>query len=38
LDGVFGHPSLMSDGVHPNDAGYAVVAERVRRVVEPLLK
>jgi acyl-CoA thioesterase I len=38
LDGVFGHPSLMSDGIHPNDAGYALVAERVRRVLEPLLK
>ena len=38
LKSVFSHPSLMSDGIHPNDAGYAVVAERVRRAVEPLLK
>lgn len=35
---VWGHPVLMSDGIHPNAAGYAVLAEDVRRVVEPLLE
>lgn len=29
LDGIFGKPSLMADLIHPNDAGYALVAERI---------
>lgn len=33
LDGVFGDPRLMSDTIHPNDVGYAIMAERI----EPLL-
>jgi acyl-CoA thioesterase I len=37
LDGLFGDQRYMSDAVHPNDAGYAIVAERVYRVLEPLL-
>lgn len=38
LEDIFSRPSLMSDGIHPNDAGYAVMAGRVRDEVEPLLK
>lgn len=33
LGGVIGRPSLMSDLVHPNNSGYAIVAERVARYV-----
>lgn len=39
LDGVAGEPELMQDdGIHPNAKGHAVIAGRVRPVVEPLLK
>ncbi|MBX2866385.1 arylesterase [Candidatus Kaiserbacteria bacterium] len=38
LDGLFGNPQLMSDGIHPNDAGYAIIAERVGRVLEPIVR
>ncbi len=30
LSGILGNPSLMSDEIHPNDTGYAILAERVR--------
>lgn len=29
LNGVFGHQDLMSDQIHPNDAGYAKVADKI---------
>ncbi len=38
LEDVFGRPSRMADAVHPNDAGYAVMAERVAKTVKPLLE
>ena len=34
LDGIFGHASFMADEIHPNDVGYAKMADRV----EPLLR
>ena len=38
LDGVAGDPALNQvDGIHPNAAGAAIVAERVRAALEPLL-
>ena len=38
LDGVAGDPTLnQPDGIHPNAAGAAIVAERVREALEPLL-
>ena len=38
LDGVAGDPALnQSDGIHPNAAGAAIVAERVREALGPLL-
>jgi acyl-CoA thioesterase-1 len=37
LGGVLGNPSLMSDYVHPNDQGYAAIAERLEKVLRPLL-
>ncbi len=32
LDGVFLKPELMFDGIHPNDGGYAIIAERLYEV------
>jgi acyl-CoA thioesterase-1 len=37
LDGVLGSPNLMSDYIHPNDAGYQKIAERLAGVLMPLL-
>jgi acyl-CoA thioesterase I len=37
LDGIIGTPSLMSDYVHPNDAGYGKIAERLAEELRPLL-
>ncbi len=34
---VFGNSSRMSDPIHPNDAGYRVIADRFREVVAPYL-
>lgn len=34
LEGVFGVPSLMFDAVHPNNAGHAIIADRI----EPALR
>lgn len=38
LEDIWGHPALMSDGIHPNEAGYAVMAGRVEKTVAPLLE
>ena len=37
LDGLLSQPGLMSDYVHPNDAGYAKIAERLEKELRPLL-
>lgn len=37
LEGLVGNASLMSDAVHPNDVGYARIAERVYLEMEPYL-
>ena len=37
LGDVLGNPGLMSDYVHPNDQGYALIAERLEKVLIPLL-
>jgi acyl-CoA thioesterase-1 len=37
LEGVLGNPGLMADYVHPNDQGYAAIAERLEKVLEPWL-
>jgi lysophospholipase L1-like esterase len=34
LEGVFGVPGLMSDQIHPNDAGHVIIADRI----EPSLR
>lgn len=38
LDGLLGEPKYMSDQVHPNDAGYAIVAGRIAPVLKNLLQ
>lgn len=37
LEGILFTPSLMSDQIHPNDQGYAKIAERLEEVLLPLL-
>jgi acyl-CoA thioesterase I len=38
LDGIIGTPSLMSDYVHPNDAGYERIAARLEEELKPLVE
>jgi len=37
LNGIFGHSNLMSDGIHPNDKGYKIIAERVGTELRKLI-
>jgi acyl-CoA thioesterase I len=37
LDGLLGHPDLMSDQIHPNSKGYAIMAKRFRHAIDPYL-
>jgi acyl-CoA thioesterase I len=34
LDGIFAHAELMDDAIHPNDAGYALIAAKVSPALE----
>ena len=34
MDGIFGNANLMADSIHPNNAGYAIIADRI----EPALR
>lgn len=38
LDGIIGHADLMSDSIHPNDGGYAIVADRLESVLRDLMR
>lgn len=38
LSGVFGDRSLMSDAIHPNDRGYAKIADRLMPEIQKLLE
>lgn len=38
LDGIFGNTALMADGVHPNEKGYGLIAEKVYEEVAPVLR
>lgn len=38
LDGIFGNTTLMADGVHPNETGYARIAEKVYAEIAPVLR
>jgi lysophospholipase L1-like esterase len=37
LGGIIGHTDLMSDSIHPNDRGYAMMADRIEPVIRTLL-
>ena len=38
LDGILGHPDLMSDQVHPNAKGYKIMADRISPAVKKALR
>ncbi len=38
LEGIFTEPQLKSDELHPNDAGYEKIVQRIGQVVTPLLR
>ena len=38
LDGIISNPSLKSDMIHPNAAGYQQMADRILKTVQPLLE
>jgi len=38
LDGIMGKRELMSDQVHPNAAGYKMIAAKVEKAITPYLK
>ena len=38
LDGLVENPALMTDRIHPNDAGYAIIAERILPVLRELVQ
>jgi lysophospholipase L1-like esterase len=37
FEGIIGNSKLMSDRIHPNDAGYAIIAKRFYEVLKPYL-
>jgi len=38
LDGIFGREALMSDGIHPNDRGYEIMADRIEPALKDLVR
>ena len=38
LDGIFGRKELMSDGLHPNDRGYKLMAEKIEPALKELMR
>lgn len=38
LDGLFGNQAYMSDVIHPNDTGYAIIADRVHPILLEIIK
>ena len=38
LDGILGRQELMSDGIHPNNAGHRLMADRIEPALKDLLR
>jgi acyl-CoA thioesterase-1 len=38
MEGIFGHPTLLSDPIHPNAKGYAMMADRIEPVLKDMLR
>jgi acyl-CoA thioesterase-1 len=38
LDGIIGHADLMSDSIHPNGRGYAMIADRLEPILRDLTR
>jgi acyl-CoA thioesterase I len=38
LDDIIGHGDLMSDSIHPNDGGYAIIARRLEPMLRDLMR
>jgi acyl-CoA thioesterase I len=38
LGDIFGRSQLMSDAIHPNDRGYAMIADRLEPVIRELIR
>jgi acyl-CoA thioesterase I len=38
LEGLFGKEEFMADSIHPNDAGYEIIADRIYPLLLPLLR
>ncbi|MGA1865190.1 MAG: arylesterase [bacterium] len=38
FDGILGHPDLMSDSIHPNSAGYTIMARHFYKALKPYLE
>lgn len=38
LDGILGRQALMSDGIHPNDRGYEIMADRIEPTLRKLVE
>ncbi|MBQ2312957.1 MAG: hypothetical protein II183_02210 [Elusimicrobiaceae bacterium] len=37
MDGIYNKKDLKSDQIHPNDKGYKIVAQRIKKIIEPYL-
>ena len=38
LSGIFGHPSLMADAIHPNNEGNVLMADRLEPVLRAVIE
>ena len=38
MKGIFANSSLKSDEIHPNDAGYRIIADKIYEAINPLLR
>ncbi len=38
LEGIFGNSKLMSDAIHPNDAGYIIMTDKIYREIKDYLR